>query len=298
MLRITALRHCRRWREASSELSQLLDAVHLPFDNNQDNDEDEDDNDEEDDEGKDGRLVRSVLSSRPGSGRGHQLSSDSPGSKEDEEDEEEEEEEEEEEVKSTARTSGGKNTSRSTTSTSSPSTPISTPNDGSTSVFIEFKYEEADPFELQYSKEEEEAAAGTAAKPSNRNGLHRPLLRNDVHLLHADNVRAVSWILDLHAKDHRPTRRLRTAMGRARCRKLHLIRLQLLMDLLAQQPTTGKTTGETTGESTTIAQLYATIEEELCALDDGMRTGTSLGTWVPPAPPPPPPTPPPSPSTR
>ena len=157
-----------------------------------------------------------------------------------------------------------------------------TPYDGHTNIFQEFEYQEADPYELLPDLSIDDSSTSTS----------RPLLRNDVPLLHADNLKATEWILNIN--EIRLSKRLRVLMGRTLVRRLDLLRMTLIVTMAQQQPKKSKSETETADDDSTLTLtlIFSKIDEYACQLKAGCENGISLGTWVPPAPSPPPTTPP------
>lgn len=161
--------------------------------------------------------------------------------------------------KTTARTSGGgdNGTQRSVIE--------SGPYDGSSSKWVELPYVEADPYELMEDKEEP-----TIDMKSKKSDL--PLLYNDVHLLHKDNVPAIRWILNIN--EVRPNKRIRKLVGRMIIRRMNIIRLNILLSMASQQPSNvncreNKKEEDDNTELYTLDRILTEIEEYACCLQHG-----------------------------
>ena len=239
LMRVDALRVCRRYREASKELALLLRGEGLPLDVVDPAVQeraaaaaaDADAMETETETTGLQKIVANVVKGRPGRETGGagakggagaaggadgendssspskvntaRSSKGSPGSTKGDE---------------TGRTTG---TGRSGAGVGGEGSKVSGPYDGETNEFLEYEYQEADAYELA-----EDSSRGESSP--------LPLLCNDVHLLHADNVQAVQWILNVD--EIRSKKRIRLFVGRAMIRRLNLIRLEILIDMASIQP--------------------------------------------------------------
>ena len=243
MMRVDALRVCRRYREASKELALLLRGEGLPLDvvDPAVRERERVAAEGGGGSGGDGRetetettalqkIVENVVKSRPGRAKGG--AGDGAGGGADGEKSSPSKVNTARSSKGSPGSTKGGETGRTGTDRSGAGGgegQVSGPYDGETSDFLEYEYQEADPYELA----EDSSSSITSSEPP------LPLLCNDVHLLHADNVQAVQWILNVD--QIRSKKRIRLLVGRAMIRRLNLIRVEMLIDLASIQPSSKST---------------------------------------------------------